>query len=160
MKNNNKGFMLAEVVITSTIVLTSLISLYVTFNKLYKNYEIRSRYYDIDGYYAIKEIINLLIKKNEISDVLPGEDNYYKEISTLTSLSNIKGPYQIQDIYVTKYDKKSLENLGKNVPTNTFKDYINYLIKYYNFNDNKYTYLFITEYKNDGDYYYANIGLG
>ena len=58
---NNKGFMLAEVVVTSTIVLTSLISLYITFNKLYNNYEIRSNYYDVDGIYAIKNMINNLI---------------------------------------------------------------------------------------------------
>ena len=37
---NNKGFMLAEAVITSTIVLTTLIGLYATFSRLYNLYNI------------------------------------------------------------------------------------------------------------------------
>ena len=59
---NNKGFMLAEVVVTSTIILTALISFYTTFNNLYRRYEIHTKYYDIDGVYAIKELGNVLSK--------------------------------------------------------------------------------------------------
>ena len=45
---NNKGFMLAEAIITSTIVLTTLVGLYANFMKLYNVYKIRDTYYDID----------------------------------------------------------------------------------------------------------------
>ena len=157
--------MLAEVVVTSTVVLAALISLYVTFNKLYKNYEIRSRYYDIDGYYATKEIIELLIAKNAINNSLPTTD--YKELSLddnediKDKIDTIKSAYTIEKIYITKYREKSLQNLKKESNINpTFKDYLTYLENYYNYSDQKYNYLFITEYKNENDYYYANIGLG
>ena len=158
---NNKGFMLAEVVVTSTVILTSLISLYITFNKLYKNYEIRSRYYDIDGYYVTKEIIELLINNN-INNYLPLTTENYKELSIdnqdlKNEINSIISAYQIQQIYVTKYTSTSLDNLKNSSINNTFKDYLE---KYYNYNDNKYSYLFIIEYKNENDYYYANIGLG
>ena len=152
MKNNNKGFMLAEVVITSTVVLTSLISLYVTFNKLYKNYEIRSKYYDIDGYYATKETIEQLLNDGSINTILSLLTN--KQYSKILEENENK-------TYITNYTKAALNSLKESEDINeTFKDYLTYLTKYYNFTNDKYNYLFITEYKNGDDYYYANIGLG
>ncbi len=37
MMKNNKGFMLVEVIVTSTIIVTAMIGLYTSFNKIYKN---------------------------------------------------------------------------------------------------------------------------
>ena len=79
MFKNNKGFMLAEVVITSTIILTALVSLYVTFNKLYSNYNTRNSYYNIDGFYAIKGMINYLIDSGKLNEILNDQEKGYKD---------------------------------------------------------------------------------
>ena len=61
MKKNRKGFMLVEVVITSTVVLTALVFFYTQFDKLYIKYNERNNYHDVDGLYATKEVINYMI---------------------------------------------------------------------------------------------------
>ena len=67
MIKNNKGFMLIEAIITSTIVLTMLIALYTSYNKLYNNYKTKNTYYDLDSIYATKEIINLNLNNNNFT---------------------------------------------------------------------------------------------
>ena len=67
-------------------------------------------------------------------------------------------------MYVVKYDKGSIENLKGQTQTlnQTFKDYLNYIEKYYNFNmdeDNKYSYLFVVEYQKNQKYYYSSLGV-
>ena len=61
MKKHQKGFMLAEVIVVSTIVITVLTSLYISFNKLYSNYKVRFKYYDANGLYAASKISNFYI---------------------------------------------------------------------------------------------------
>ena len=56
MIKNNKGFMLAEVVIVSAVLITTLVSLYAGFAKVYKAYEERSSFFDTDSIYALKSI--------------------------------------------------------------------------------------------------------
>ena len=62
MLKSNKGFMLVEVVIVATVVLTTMTFLYTSINKLYNNYKVRNSYYNIDAMYATKEIINTMMK--------------------------------------------------------------------------------------------------
>ena len=153
---NNKGFMLAEVVVTSTIILTSLMSLYVTFNKLYKNYEIRSKYFDIDGVYAIKAVINTKLKSGDLNKIIKDNTNY---TSILTDdVKNIKETYNIENMYIVKKD--NLDALKTETSRNTFKDYLTYMEKYYKLNDTNYSYFIVAEYKNNNDYYYSSLKLG
>ena len=148
---NNRGFMLAEVVITSTVVLTSLISLYVVFNKLYKNYNTRVSYYEIDGVYATREMINSLIGSGKIellSKVSPEagidgsipffdliKDGRCNEEYELSFCDSLKNGYSIENLYVIKYNKTSVKELKNSNITNTFKDYLDFVIKYYNITD-------------------------
>ena len=184
---NNKGFMLAEVVVTSTVVLTTLIGLYVSFNKLYKNYDIRSTYYDIDGIYAIKSITNILLDNEDLNTILnkftssnstaiiENSTCKYGNIDGNTKCTDLQSEYYIQNLYITTYDKPAVNSLKTKVSNQTFKDYLNFVEKKYNLNNNytaptstiesdtanKYNYLFIIEYKkNDDKYYYASLGLG
>ncbi len=179
MKNNNRGFMLAEVVVTATIVLTALISLYITFNKLYKNYNTRSYIYDIDGIYAIKDVISILMDTGDINNILANYTNTteVKSIELIKSntcsntisddfknhCESIQEIYNINNMYITKYKSNHITSLKNNVNNTTFKDYLSFLNNKYNFTDGNYTYLFIVEYKNDNtsdDYYYSNLGFG
>lgn len=190
---NNKGFMLAEAVITSTIVLTTLIGLYRTFSRLYNLYNIRTTYSDIDGVYAIKGMIdNLidnnidnLIDNNKMNSTLQqvNTNNYSQLISkkvcnsanTNTNYCNsLQKLYNIENMYIIKYNKDAVINLKNQDINQTFKDYLDYISNYYSFvdsnaddtTDNKvnvddgYKYLFVVEYKNGEDYYYSSLGLG
>ena len=64
MVKNNKGFMLVEVIITSTVILTGMILFYSSFNSLFSKYKEREVYHDIDAFYATKEMINALLENN------------------------------------------------------------------------------------------------
>ena len=65
-------------------------------------------------------------------------------------------------MYVVKYNETSINDLKEVVLNQTFKDYLNYIEKYYNFNmdeDNKYSYLFVVEYKKNDKYHYSSLGV-
>ena len=46
MSLNNRGFMMAELMITSVVIMISIVSLYTGFNKIYTNYKVRNSYDD------------------------------------------------------------------------------------------------------------------
>lgn len=163
--------MLAEAIITSTIVLTTLVGLYANFMKLYNVYKIRDTYYDIDGVYAIKNVIDAMIDDGSLAGTLALNTNSKSIINdNICIVSNnnnnycnfLKDTYSIKNMYVVKYDKGSIAELKNQVLNQTFKDYLNYIEKYYNFNmddDNKYSYLFVVEYQKNQKYYYSSLGV-
>lgn len=165
--------MLAEAIITSTIVLTTLVGLYANFMKLYNVYKIRDTYYDIDGVYAIKNAIDAMIDDGSLAGTLVLDNGNYNliinnnNICTVSNNNNnycsfLKDTYNIKNMYVVKYDKVSITELKKQALNQTFKDYLNYIEKYYNFNmdeDNKYSYLFVVEYQKNQKYYYSSLGV-
>lgn len=166
--------MLAEAIITSTIVLTTLVGLYANFMKLYNVYKIRDTYYDIDGVYAIKNAIDAMIDDGSLAGTLAlntintnSKSIINNNICIVSNNNNnycnfLKGTYSIKNMYVVKYDKYSIAELKNQVLNQTFKDYLNYIEKYYNFNmddDNKYSYLFVVEYKKNDKYYYSSLGV-
>lgn len=59
-KNNNQGFMLLETLIVSTIILCTLVFLYVQFINIKRNYDISFRYNTIPGLYIAKEFSGIL----------------------------------------------------------------------------------------------------
>jgi hypothetical protein len=105
---NNKGFMMAEVVVVSAVILLTLTGFYVSYNKILATYNQRINYYDIKTLYLLAN---------------------YRE----TSIDNTTSPsYTIPIInsneekiyYINKND---LENVKKQNINPTFKDYITYL---------------------------------
>lgn len=182
MFKNNKGFMLAEVVITSTIILTALVSLYVTFNKLYSNYNTRNSYYNIDGFYAIKGMINYLIDSGKLNEILNDQEKGYKDgkfyfisksnengskcneqyLKNSEYCNQLQSLYKVNNMVIVEYNKDALSGLKIDSISETFKDYIDYVINYYDFsNKEDYNYLILMEYNNqeNGKYNYANIGV-
>lgn len=187
MKKNNKGFMLIEVIITSTIVVTTLIAFYANFEKLYKKYNEANNYHDIDGLYATKEVINYFLTNNDLdfNEYLADTfyTNHYKfiikdSIDQLNNdnIRNIKDLYNIKNMIITEYNVCNLdsnkpscnseeESIRNNNINETFKEYLEYIIRYYdldseNINSTKYDYLVITERETeDGKTYYSSIGI-
>ena len=175
MKKNNKGFMLIEVIITSTIVLTTMILLYSSFNKLSNSYKIRNSYYNIDASYATKEMINSMLKdsnnNNNINQFI--NDTFYRkrygyiidnqECKLETdSCDKLKTLYSIENMIFSEYDPESLKYLKENELINqTFKEYIEYIDNYYDIKNTKdnYEYIILTEVKENDKYYYASLRM-
>lgn len=161
MKKNNKGFMLAEVVITSTIVMTAMISLYFTFNKLYARYNTLTTYKNIDGMYAIENIIDDLIEDQNINIILATKNgkiiaNGNCQVST-NYCNETQEAYNIENMYMVKMNNTQIDNL-KTGANATLQDYLDYTKKYYKFDGNHY--LIILEYKNGDEFNYSSMELG
>ena len=171
MVRNNKGFMLVEVIVTSTVVITAMIAFYTSFNKLYNVYRTKNTYYNLDGIYASKKMINELVKY----DINKFINNafYTKEYEYLVAggtclegLSSncvtIKDLYGIENMIFVEYDSVSINKLkGESGINQSFVDYIDYLIGYYNIGveTTEYNYIVLTELRNEDSYYYANLRM-
>ena len=212
MKKNNRGFMLVEVIITSTVIITALVTFYYEFNKIYVKYNEKNNYHDLDGLYATKEVLNYFLTNDNfdfngyVSQIFNNSSNkYYSYIikngttslemncsnaacneiknkiqstANKESINSIKNLYNIKNMIITEYEKCDLDStkcnltnvddVKKSISNSTFKDYIDYLISYYNIEDqntngatNLYKYIIITEVEitgmNNTETYYSNL---
>ena len=189
MKKKRNGFMLAELIITSTVVITAMVGLYASFNKIYNTYKEKNNYYNIDGFYATKTMINYLMEEkifyeipmylkqehivplicsNEQVEPTPEEEaisniqiNCENNNSKIKEYADvIKDFYHVKNMIFAEYDKKVL--LEEINPQNeSFKDYIKYVVNYYNLTDEKteYNYIVLTEIEENEKTYYANLRI-
>ena len=166
MIKNNKGFMLAEVVIVSAVLITTLVSLYAGFAKVYKAYEERSSFFDTDSIYALKSIEDTLIDEGLFNNII-NEINTSNYVSYLAEnltddsyinsyLKELLGNYNIEYFYIAKYDSASLTTIMESDTDNiVFNDFLTYLQKNLNFDDN-YNYIFVSKTK-DGRFAYLRV---
>ena len=81
VKNNNKGFMLVEVIIVTVIVVSIMTILYLAFNRVYNVYENKAKYTNIDAIYALKTIEDYMIDEMKLTKFISDYGNsYYVEI--------------------------------------------------------------------------------
>ncbi len=169
---NKKGFMLAELIITSTIVVAAMIGLYASFNKLYSLYKVRNNYYDIDGIYATKEMTKSLIN-NDLNDFVGKtiENGHYKFLIEYDSTNKkskcnfldtdpnneicntILNVYHIKNMIFSEYDKCILDSDSNEctlvssdsipIKDETFKEYVNYVINYYDIKESDTDYNYV-----------------
>lgn len=166
MKLNKKGFMLAEVVVSASVIAVILVTLYIGLNRMTSAYETRNRYYDIDAQQVAMEV-NDFFKRNdvylekisetgnliEISDEFSVyfSDNFYGDNGLLKKLG-----YSNANVYYSSFDKNNLSNLKNNTNKNTFNDYLDYLIQKTDFDEN-YSYFIVVELQKNNDYYYYTL---
>ena len=160
MKIGRKGFMLAEVVVISVVVITVLITLYIGLNSVVSAYDTRNRYYDIDCLYAAMEVNEVLLENypNTIkTDVAIDLSNKGDANSFEKFYESAVG--DVVNLYLTPYKKNvmlSIENF-QNINA-TLVDYLNYLSGNLDFNED-YNYMIIVERIAPDDiddcYYYA-----
>ena len=114
---NNKGFMMAEVVVVSSIILVTLVGLYTSYNKIFSIYNQRIDYYDVETLYKLANIRDNSWYPDTVSNkyVVYGENTIY---------------------YVNKNDVKN-KNMDTDGLHQTFKDYLNYLSTSINFDELK-----------------------
>ena len=180
MIKKNEGFMLVEAIVASVIVVSAMISLYSVFNNLYTIYNSKNSYYNIDAMYATKNmvsylqndnfnsVINEIFESNQ-SKVLVGSDSgfCYSPNETQVLCNMLRDTYNINTMIIAEYDKTVLEeNIKQNKEigyelNQTFKDYIDFVIGYYDISEDntRYSYIVLTEIKNGNSYYYANLGI-
>ena len=171
-KKNQQGFMLVELIITSTIVVASMVALYASFNKIYSVYKTKNTYYSIDGVYAIKEMTKHLIDKNfnefiidaaSTTNTNPEEENTTPAVHYKYIVQNgdckikqedengtdvcvaIQGLYKVKNMIFTEYDKNVIEELkSKDLGLNeTFLEYLDYVVNYYDILDEETAYNYI-----------------
>lgn len=181
MIKNNKGFMLIEVIVTTTVIVVAMVALYASFNRLYTNYDARSRYNDIDTILATKFMFQDMIDKqranyiiNEVfydnvygylikdgtcnSNVFNDSTNDRGVLSHISDCSQLPLFYNVDNMVMVEYDLNSVQKLKDNLDNETFKDYVEYVISYYNITtEEEYQYLLLTEVYDGSDYYYANL---
>lgn len=145
MNKNNKGFMLLETLIVSTIILSTLVFLFVQFTNIKTSYEISFRYNTVPGIYMAKEISDFLIENNidaDLSNELDNNTNGFidikSKINSYTSADTgiIELYYKmitdmdIKQIIYTSNDLTNLksylnsESVDKTIFTEKFKEFI------------------------------------
>ena len=143
MKLNKKGFMMAELVVVSAIVLTFLAGIYVSYNKIYSAYKTRLNYYDVTALYRLnfyKDFYNeyksdchdhagdtaiFECKKNEAKNA----SNHLSQPFVELINSNVNYENVVEKVFIIYND---YENLGADIlkdqtVNKTYKDYVNYL---------------------------------
>lgn len=102
---NNKGFMMAEVVVVSAVILIAMTTFYVSYNKIISLYDERINYYDVATLYELASIRD--------------SKSSYSSYSSKTAI--IKETYK-KVYYLDSDDLGSLR-----VSNQTFKDYLKYI---------------------------------
>lgn len=144
MKLNKKGFMMAEVIITSSVVAVILVTLYIGINRMNNAYDKRNRYYDLDAQQVAMEVNDLEIAGGDY-----GADQH--EIEDLENLVKTLG-YDDIKIRFVEYNLDKLKSLSSELS----QDYIDYLLDKLDFTAN-YDYMVIVQLQKQDDYYYYTL---
>ena len=177
MVKNNYGFMLSELIISSTVVIATMVALYSGFNRVYSLYREKNNYYHVDGFYASKEMLQYMMKddfNHYLNDTFENANYQYFIKDGVCVISNnicngILNLYHVQNMVLLEYDKCILDSTRCNVTQSdsfsvknaTFQDYIDYVIGYYDIeeSDSKYSYIVLTEIQKDKEVYYSNLRI-
>lgn len=116
MKLNKKGFMMAEVIVVSSIVLITLTSLYMSYNKIYSTYKKRINYYDVSIIYDLDKI-----RRNTAIDEPTNNTKIENDVISEPNTTVYAIPLPITDNKITDL---SQENTTFNT---TFNEYLEYL---------------------------------
>ena len=173
---NRKGFMMAEVVVVSAIVMVSIVGLYQSYNKIYSAYTTRIKYYDSTTLYRLGYYRDILITNNVLEPQIKKLKNKEATIIDIynpngTNLFNLPSTevssYTTDTVFLVPTNKNNNKYTitanvldGKNIHQ-TFKDYLSYLSTSTSFNSN---YLMLMERCNTkdedkNDCYYAYLEI-
>ena len=143
---NNKGFMMTEVVVVSVIVLSVLVTMYVSYGKLFTGFKEKINYYNPDSIYKLANVRDAMIKDGTLNTLIKEYTSTIKIDSYCKWLCNeLKST---NNIYISNYgDLKKINNTNQ-----TFKDYIAFLE---NNIENKNNYYLIIETEVYNNYYYS-----
>lgn len=110
MKLNKKGFMMAEVIVVSSIVLITLTSLYMSYNKIYSTYKKRINYYDVSIIYDLDQI-----RRNEVIATPTNNTKIIKDVESNTT------------VYAIPLTDNKITDTNLSQENTTFNEYLEYL---------------------------------
>jgi len=123
MKLDKNGFMMAEVIVVSAIILTFLAGIFISYNKIYKVYMTRLSYYDTAALYRLD------LYRDYYADawVTKKSEAVSNKFTELAYIDNNRYNEKVFLIYNNE------SNLSANVLGNTkihptYKDYISYMV--------------------------------
>jgi len=165
MKKNKNGFLLAEVVIVSAILITTLVALYAGFSKVFKAYDERADFYHTNSLYALRNVQDFLVDNMTLNSLLKNIKNisdinatnptlYFKNsdsIETNTTLSDHEkqyvkkemDEYNLEYIILTLDEKAYIEKVNQDNITNEFAYYLSGELDF----SEEYEYIFLSKTK-------------
>jgi len=164
-KIGNKGFMMAEVVVISVIVATTLVILYTGTNRVTNAFNLRNRYHDLDCLNLSIAVNDQLIRTGDINGIISATDSdiidgYYRGINEIYEL--YQEDYNEVNVFFVKIikdinDNKSIDTDRIENVKNSTTEYLKYLEKNIVEENNYYIVSEICKKDADDCYYY---GLG
>lgn len=121
---NTKGFMLLETLIVSTVVLGTLVFLYVQFVNVKSSYEVSFRYNTVPGLFMAKEVANF-IEKNGYNGYINLQNNLNSSQNgflNITSPSSIDGDSTVYTNIISSMDIRCILFTSDNL--STLKEYL------------------------------------
>ena len=115
MKINNKGFLMAETIVTVCIISALATSMYLYISKTANRFEERNSYENVVDVYKLNTIKQYLTRDDT-------ELNSYSGDIT-SSVGNLKNNLNIEKVYLTKPN-----DIKDSATPQSFKDYINWLV--------------------------------
>ena len=146
MKLNRKGFMLAEVVVSASVVAVVLVTMYIGINRMTAAYDKRNRYYDLDAQQVAMEVNDALVRNMNFDSLFDIIGTLYKE----------KLEINADNVYIVRNNSTGLTQLKDSNINQSFKDYLDYFINKTDFNEN-YSYFIVVELEKGNDYYYYTL---
>lgn len=117
---NNKGFMMVELVVVSSIVVVTLTALYISFNKIMISYDEIIDYNDISTAYRLGYYYKSLEADGKIEKV-----DKYEKVNIENMKETINEVIYEDTVYIAKVSK--LNELKNEDINQTFKEYISYV---------------------------------
>ena len=137
MKLNKKGFMMAEVVVVSAIILIFMGTIYVSYNKMLSAYKTRLSYLDVVTLYRLGYYRDILIENKAMDNLISkaSTDNVvdiYDSTNGMNSIFNLSPTEETDNkedrVLLIKKDFLSQNCLDSKENINpTFKDYVSYM---------------------------------
>ena len=121
---NNKGFMMAELVVVSSIIVVFLTGLYLSYNKIFSVYKLLLDYNDVNTLYNLSYYRDILNKNDELQNISLSPVNVIDKIRT----EEILNPND--KVFLINNKQKQIEGNEINSISGvnlTFKDYVKYL---------------------------------
>ena len=158
MKNNNKGFFLAEAIVMITLVTVVMAYVYPNVSNLYGNFKNRTKYWDQpEDIYALKNVKNLSVCISTIKNVT-SDLSYNLSYNLSVDLTNCHGTAYFDKTYVTKYlsnPKFDGNNPSEKNMEKSFNEYLKKMKR--TTNDNEAYRLIGVREDRDGVYRYVSI---
>lgn len=137
---NRKGFMMAEVIVVSAIILMAMATYYVSYNKMISLYNQRLNYYDVASLYKLAKYRDKNFPIPLVKDTMLGDNNPYYSLS-------LAGGTDFDKLYFIKGNKlNKFIDFKRGSENKTFIAYLEYLQRSLNFSDdNSYKYIYVSE---------------